>query len=124
VYLTHTINEAQAKCFLCCSVYFTVNVNYTEHIVKYLCLRNSGMRENTLRHLLEKANISPTEAAKRIGVSRTSVYSWFMSEPEITLTNCIKIAKILKVSLRAVAESVGHDLDGIPDDCEGGNDEN
>jgi transcriptional regulator with XRE-family HTH domain len=81
------------------------------------------MNEKTLKQLIDQANLTPTELATRVGTTRKVIYSWCKPDADMKVSNYIKLAEVLGVSLKTLAASIGQDVSGIPDDRTGG-DEN
>jgi transcriptional regulator with XRE-family HTH domain len=78
------------------------------------------MRENTLKELIEQSNLTPTQVASKLGITRKVVYAWYKPDADIKVSNYLKLARVLGVSLKTLSKSMGHDLTDIPDDCIGG----
>ena len=82
------------------------------------------MAENTLKELIERSTLTPTELAEKLGITRKVIYSWCKPDAELKVSNYIKLARVLGVSLKTLAASIGQDVHGIPDDCiTGGNED-
>jgi transcriptional regulator with XRE-family HTH domain len=74
------------------------------------------MSEKTLKQLIQESNLSYRELAERLGTSHNMVVQWCKPNAELKVSNYIKLAKALGVSLKTLAISIGQDVDGIPDD--------
>ncbi len=74
------------------------------------------MSEKTLKQLIEESNFTYRELAERIGTTHDMIVRWCKPDAELKVSNYVKLAKALGVSLKTLAISIGQDVDGIPDD--------
>jgi transcriptional regulator with XRE-family HTH domain len=81
-----------------------------------MCPRNLGMSVKTLKELIERSELTPTQLADRVGTTRKVIYSWCRPGAEMKVSNYIKLAEVLGVSLKTLASSLGQDVSRIPDD--------
>ncbi len=84
-----------------------------------------GMTEKkNLKQLIKESGISHRELAIRVGISYPLISKWNREGANPKLETMINLARELKVSLKILAESMGKDTTGIPDDCnKGGNED-
>jgi plasmid maintenance system antidote protein VapI len=80
-------------------------------------------RGKTLRDLVIESGLTHEQIARAIGVQQPRI-SALLNAPDMKISTAVKLSKALGVSLRAIAASLNIDIDGIPDDCKGGSDEN
>jgi transcriptional regulator with XRE-family HTH domain len=75
-----------------------------------------GMKEKTLKQLIHDSSLTYRELAQRVGTSHSMIVRWCKPDAELTVTNYLKLAKVLNVSLKKLAISIGQDVTDIPDD--------
>lgn len=80
-------------------------------------------RGKTLRELVIESGLSQEEIAKEMHVSQPRINA-MLGATDMKFSTAIKLAKVLKVSLKTLASSIGQDTTDISDDCIGGTDKN
>jgi transcriptional regulator with XRE-family HTH domain len=89
-----------------------------------LCPRNLDMnREKTLKDLIKAAKLTYRELAVKINTSPDMIVAWNKGEVKPTLPFILKLSRELQVSFKTLAEALGEDVSGIPNDP-GGEDNN
>jgi transcriptional regulator with XRE-family HTH domain len=81
------------------------------------------MERKTLKDLIREANLTYQQLGDRLGVTRSMISQWNSQGTDLRTSTLIRLAKELNVSLKTLAESIGQDTTGIPDDL-GGKDNN
>jgi transcriptional regulator with XRE-family HTH domain len=76
----------------------------------------------TLKEIVFESGLNRQQIADLLGVSPPRVSEIMRPGQDLRVSTVIKLAKALNVSLKTLAESIGQDTTGIPDDC--GGDEN
>jgi transcriptional regulator with XRE-family HTH domain len=79
-------------------------------------------QKKTLKDLIKEAGMTYDTFALKVGTDKSQVSNWNSRKKVPRLDNAVKMAQALGVSLRELAESLGLDVKGIPDDCEEAND--
>jgi transcriptional regulator with XRE-family HTH domain len=93
-------------------------LGYIQTQRKYLCPINLDMEQGkTLKDLIKAANLTYRELAKNLGTSPDQIVAWNQFKVKPTLPYVVKLAKQLNVSFKTLAEALGEDVEGIPDDC-------
>lgn len=82
------------------------------------------MTTKTLKQLIEESKLTYRELAARVGTSHDMIVRWCKPDADLKVSNYIKLAKVLGVSLKTLADSIGQDTEGIPDDCSDPNEKN
>lgn len=70
----------------------------------------------TLKELIEKAGTNQRELSKRTGIAEVTLNTWVARKKVPRLDNALLLCRELKISLRTLADSIGLDVSGIPDD--------
>lgn len=76
--------------------------------------------KKTLKDLIKDARTTYRELAAKIDTSPAMIVAWHQGKVKPSLPFIVKLSKELHVSLKVLAASLGEDVTGIPDDCEGG----
>ena len=76
-------------------------------------------RGKTLRDLVIESGLTQQQIADRLEVERPRVTA-MMNANDMKISTAIRLAKVLGVSLKTLAESIGQNTEGLPDDCNGG----
>ena len=76
------------------------------------------MSVKNLKELIEQAHLTPTELAAKVGTTRKVIYSWCKPNADMKLSNYIKLAEVLGVSLKTLAASIGQDVSRVSNDIE------
>jgi transcriptional regulator with XRE-family HTH domain len=74
------------------------------------------MDGKTLKELIQDSRLSYRQLAAQVGTSPAMIVRWCKPDAELTVTNYLKLAKVLNVSLKRLAMSIGQDVSDIPDD--------
>jgi transcriptional regulator with XRE-family HTH domain len=82
------------------------------------------MTTKTLKQLIEESHLTYRELAARVGTTHDMIVRWCKPDADLKVSNYIKLAKVLNVSLKTLAASIGQEIEGIPDDCDRSADEN
>jgi transcriptional regulator with XRE-family HTH domain len=72
--------------------------------------------ETTLKTLMEEAGLKEQELSHRLGVGLRIIGHWKKRGKMPTLKNAVGLARELGVSLKTLAQSMGIDVSGVPDD--------
>ena len=80
-------------------------------------------KPTTLRAFRTAAGYSQLKLGEQIGVSPSAVKFWEMGKREPTIGNVAALARTFNVSFKTICKSIQIDISGIPDDCEGVEDE-
>jgi transcriptional regulator with XRE-family HTH domain len=75
-------------------------------------------QKKTLKDLIKEAGMTYDTFAAKVGADKSQVSNWNSRKKVPRFDNAVKMARTLGVSLRELAESIGIDVNGIPDDCE------
>jgi transcriptional regulator with XRE-family HTH domain len=78
-----------------------------------------GMSVESLKELIDRANLTPTELAAKVGTTRKVIYSWCKPDADMKVSNYIRLAEVLGVSLKTLAASIGRDVSRVPNDLGG-----
>ncbi len=78
-----------------------------------------GMSVKILKELIDQANLTPTELAAKVGTTRKVIYSWCKPDADMKVSNYIRLAEVLGVSLKTLAASIGRDVSRVPNDLGG-----
>jgi transcriptional regulator with XRE-family HTH domain len=78
-----------------------------------------GMSAESLKELIDRANLTPTELAAKVGTTRKVIYSWCKPDADMKVSNYIRLAEVLGVSLKTLAASIGRDVSRVPNDIGG-----
>lgn len=70
----------------------------------------------TLKQLIDRANMTQRELSKRTGIAEVTINSWVAGKYIPRLDNALVLCRELSVSLKTLAQSLGLDTTGIPDD--------
>lgn len=70
----------------------------------------------TLKQLIECANTTQRDLSKRTGIAEVTINSWVAKKKIPRLDNALVLCRELGVSLKTLAQSLGLDINGIPDD--------
>ena len=70
----------------------------------------------TLKQLIARCNITQRDLAKKTGISERAINEWVAGKYIPRLDNAIVVSRELGVSLKTLAQSLGLDTTGIPDD--------
>ena len=73
-------------------------------------------KEDTLKSLIESAGFTQKAFAKELGLSLSTVTFYISGEKLPRVDRFMEMAKRLKVSPKKLANSIGIDTSGIPDD--------
>ena len=76
------------------------------------------MSVESLKELIDRANLTPTELAAKVGTTRKVIYSWCKPDADMKVSNYIKLAEVLGVSLKTLAASIGQDVSRVSNDIE------
>ena len=76
------------------------------------------MTIKTLKQLIEDSHLTYRELAARVGTRHDMIVRWTKPNADLKVSNYIKLAKALNVSLKTLAASIGQDISEIPDDCD------
>jgi plasmid maintenance system antidote protein VapI len=76
----------------------------------------------TLKEIVEQSGLTHQQLADLLGVKQPRISVMLKPGQDLRMSTSIKLAKALNVSLKTLAESIGQDTTGIPDDM--GGDEN
>ena len=74
------------------------------------------MSVKNLKELIEQARLTPTELAAKVGTTRKVIYSWCKPDADMKVSNYIKLAEVLGVSLKTLAASIGQDVSRVSND--------
>lgn len=88
-------------------------------ILKYgllVKMKSSPESIPTLKQLIEYANTTQRELSKRTGIAEVTINSWVARKKIPRLDNALVLCRELGVSLKTLAQSLGLDTTGIPDD--------
>jgi transcriptional regulator with XRE-family HTH domain len=77
---------------------------------------NNEQEKSALRTLRELAGLTRPQVKGFIGVSERRQADWESGEAMPSLGNFLALARLYKVSLKALAKSMRLDVSGIPDD--------
>ncbi len=77
----------------------------------------SDVSEVTLKSLIESSGYTQESFAKNVGLSRSAVTYHIAGQKLPRVDHFFKMAKLLRVSPKVLARSIGLDISGIPDDC-------
>jgi transcriptional regulator with XRE-family HTH domain len=78
----------------------------------------------TLKDLIQETDLSYRQLAERLGMTHNQLLALCKPGANPTLKTLVKLARELGVSLNELAKAFGAVLDGIPDDCNiGGNED-
>jgi transcriptional regulator with XRE-family HTH domain len=80
-------------------------------------------RGKTLRDLVIESGLTQQQIADMLEVERPRV-SAMLNATDMKISTAIRLAKVLRVSLKTLAESIGQDTNDLPDDCGGGDSTN
>lgn len=72
--------------------------------------------EKTLKQLIEAKSTTQRELSKRTGIAEVTINGWVAGKYVPRLDNALLLCRELGVSLKTLAESIGLDTSGIPDD--------
>jgi transcriptional regulator with XRE-family HTH domain len=70
----------------------------------------------TLKELIARANTTQRDLAKKTGISERSINEWVARKYIPRFDNAIAVSRELGISLKTLANSIGLDTTGIPDD--------
>ncbi len=70
----------------------------------------------TLKQIIEQSGLTHQQLADIIGVKQPRISELIKPGQDLRMSTSIKLAKALNVSLKTLAESIGQDTSGIPDD--------
>jgi transcriptional regulator with XRE-family HTH domain len=74
----------------------------------------------TLRQIIFDSGMTQLQLAEILGVAPPRISVMLKPGQDLRMSTSIKLAKALNVSLKTLAESIGQDTTGIPDDRVGG----
>ena len=78
----------------------------------------------TLKQIIVESGLTHQQLANILGVKSPRISELMRPGQDLRMSTSIKLAKALNVSLKTLAASIGQDVDGIPDDCiTGGNED-
>lgn len=69
----------------------------------------------TLKKLIKDAGLTQRELAQKTGIKEVTVNSWVAGKRMPTFDNAVIIAKAINCDLKTLAESLGIDTQGIPE---------
>lgn len=78
--------------------------------------KNISTKEDTLKSLIKSAGYTQKSFAKELGLSLSVVTFYIAGEKLPRIDNFLQMARKLKVSPKTLAQSMGLDVSGIPDD--------
>ncbi|GEA29069.1 hypothetical protein MiAbW_03651 [Microcystis aeruginosa NIES-4325] len=79
-------------------------------------MKSSSESFLTLKQLIECANTTQRDIAKRTGISERTINDWTAKRKTPRLDNALVLCRELGVSLKTLSQSLGLDTTGIPDD--------
>jgi plasmid maintenance system antidote protein VapI len=77
----------------------------------------------TLKQIIVESGLTHQQLADILGVKSPRISELMRPGQDLRMSTSIKLAKALNVSLKTLAASIGQDIDGIPDDCNTGGNE-
>jgi plasmid maintenance system antidote protein VapI len=77
----------------------------------------------TLKQIIVESGLTHRQLADILGVKSPRISELMRPGQDLRMSTSIKLAKALNVSLKTLAASIGQDIDGIPDDCNTGGNE-
>ncbi len=78
----------------------------------------------TLKQIIVESGLTHQQLADILGVKSPRISELMRPGQDLRMSTSIKLAKALNVSLKTLAASIGQDIEGIPDDCnKGGNED-
>jgi transcriptional regulator with XRE-family HTH domain len=77
----------------------------------------------TLKEIVFESGLNRQQIADILGVSPPRVSEIMRPGQDLRISTVIKLSKALNVSLKTLAAAIGQEVDGIPDDCIGGNED-
>jgi transcriptional regulator with XRE-family HTH domain len=72
--------------------------------------------KSVLRLLREEAGLTRPQVKQLMGVSERMQADWESGKSTPTLENAAALARLYKISLKAICKAVGVDVAGVPDD--------
>jgi plasmid maintenance system antidote protein VapI len=78
----------------------------------------------TLKQLIQESGMTHQQLANLLGVKAPRISELMKPGQDLRMSTSIKLAKALNVSLKTLAQSIGQDTHGIPDDGDEANDGN
>jgi plasmid maintenance system antidote protein VapI len=72
----------------------------------------------TLKQIIQESGLTHQELANILGVQQPRISELMKPGQDLRMSTSLKLAKALKVSLKTLAQSIGQDTEGIPDDVE------
>jgi transcriptional regulator with XRE-family HTH domain len=74
-----------------------------------------------LKSLREKAEFTQAELAHRVGVAEKAVRNWENDGAIPSFDKAVRLARVLGVSLKRLAQEFDLEVESIPNDSNGGN---
>jgi transcriptional regulator with XRE-family HTH domain len=71
----------------------------------------------TLKQIIQASGLTHQQLADLLGVKSPRISELMRPGQDLRISTTIKLAKALNVSLKTLAQSIGQDTDGVPDDC-------
>lgn len=78
--------------------------------------KDANSDKHPLDKLLDTRNLDRKELATLSGVSYDSLTSYVLGRRNITLKNAIKVCRVLNCSLKELADVLGYDVSGVPEE--------
>ncbi len=75
-------------------------------------------KNKTLKQIIHESGMTHQQIADALGVKQPNISTWLRPGKDIRISNAVKLARLLNVSLKTLAASVGVDTEGVPDDKE------